>query len=453
LFNSCATPRTGTDADGWPYPDRQGTLLDEMKWLRSFFDETYLWYREIPTNLNMANYASAIDYFAVLKTPAITASGRAKDRFHFTYPTAKWDELSTSGVNLGYGLTWLTTTNDTGAARVVTVVMVEPGSPAGQAGLARGDQVVSVDGVSINDTSVAGTATLNAGLTPAKEGETHQLVFSRGATRLSATLTARKVAVAPVRLAKVIDTMQGKVGYLHFNEHNQVAEGQLVNAINTFKDAGVSDMVLDMRYNGGGLLAIASELAYMIAGPQPTAGKVFEQPIYNDKTKPQQAFSFQSTAIGYKSDATVKANTPLPYLGLKRVTVLTTAGTCSASESVINSLRGVDVQVDLIGGETCGKPYAFTPVSNCGTTYFSIQLQGVNNKGFGDYADGFAPTCRVADDTSHALGDTDEGMLAAALSFRGSGACPVAPTALRARAGSVGELLRPQVKEISIRDR
>jgi hypothetical protein len=74
--------------------------------------------------------------------------------------------------------------------------------------------------------------------------------------------------------------------------------------------------------------------------------------------------------------------------------VLTTAGTCSASEAVINGLRGIDVEVNLIGGETCGKPYAFVPQPNCGTTYFAIQTQGVNNKGFGDYADGFSRPAR-----------------------------------------------------------
>jgi hypothetical protein len=101
--------------------------------------------------------------------------------------------------------------------------------------------------------------------------------------------------------------------------------------------------------------------------------------------------------------------------------VLTTAGTCSASEAVINGLRGIDVEVNLIGGETCGKPYAFVPQPNCGTTYFAIQTQGVNNKGFGDYADGFQPTCKVDDDLDHALGDTSERLLAAALSYRANG--------------------------------
>jgi hypothetical protein len=180
-----------------------------------------------------------------------------------------------------------------------------------------------------------------------------------------------------------------------------------------------------MRYNGGGLLYIASELAYMIGG-QATAGKTFERPVYNDKTPAGSAIPFRSTAYGFS----VPAGRALPTLGLKRVTVLTTSDTCSASEAVINGLRGVDVQVDLIGGTTCGKPYGFTPTDNCGTTYFSIQFQGVNAKNFGDFADGFAPTCNVADDMTHALGDPAEGVLAAALSYRATNTCPATTAAL-----------------------
>lgn len=97
----------------------------------------------------------------------------------------------------------------------------------------------------------------------------------------------------------------------------------------------------------------------------------------------------------------------------------------TASEAIINGPRGVNVDVVLIGGKTCGKPYGFTAKDNCGISHFPIEFAGVNAKGFGDYADGFvpgsgptvryAPGCTVADDLGHALGDPQEGMLATAL--------------------------------------
>ncbi|MNT09008.1 hypothetical protein D3C72_1437700 [compost metagenome] len=124
--------------------------------------------------------------------------------------------------------------------------------------------------------------------------------------------------------------------------------------------------------------------------------------------------------------------------------MLTGPDTCSASEAFINGLRGIDIDVVQIGDTTCGKPYGFYPEDNCGTTYFSVQFQGVNAKGFGDYPDGIVPTCFVPDDFSRALGDPQEARLAAALAHQVSGACPAAPAgrlAKRAVAGPAAPLL------------
>ncbi len=168
----------------------------------------------------------------------------------------------------------------------------------------------------------------------------------------------------------------------------------------------------------------------MIGGTR-TNGRVFEQLAYNDKRNAKDgfAYSFRST--------TSSGSQPLPTLNLGRVYVLTQSGTCSASESVINSLRGIDVDVRLIGGTTCGKPYGFTAHDNCGVSYFPIEFRGTNAKGFGDYATGFVPGgagatgvagCQVNDDTNHLLGDTSEQMLRTALAYRSSGnlSCTVA---------------------------
>jgi hypothetical protein len=442
--NLCAKPRTGLDADGLAFPDRQGTLLDEMKFLRGWADSDYLWYNEIPANFRMADFTNTLDYFAKLKTPALTPSGKLKDEFHFTYATADWVALNTSGQTVGYGLSW--SSNSVNAPRTWLASIVEPGSPAAAAGLQRGDMLSAIDGVDfVNAVDAAGVSTLNAGLFPERAGEVHRFTIRRAGASFDVSLTAKVVSSASVKNAKVIDTASGKVGYLTFDDFNAVAEKQLIDAFTLFRNQGVSDLVLDMRYNGGGLLYIASELGYMIAGPA-SSDKTFERLVYNNKTAPQQPISFMSTAYGFTSPNPAASGQALPSLGLKRVTVLTSADTCSASESVINGLRGIDVEVNIIGGATCGKPYGFSPVDNCGTTYFSIEFQGVNAKGFGDYADGFTPTCTVADDLSHALGDTSEKMLAAALTYRTTNVCPVG---VSAKAVSM-TLVRPEVKEIAV---
>ena len=430
----CASPRTGTDPlTGVAYPDRQGTVQDERTWVRSWIDELYLWYREVPS-VSASSYPTVQDYFAVLKTPAVTASGKPKDRFHFTYPTAVWEALAQSGVQAGYGVQWVIVAPY--PPRSVVVAYTEPGGPAESAGIARGAQVLAVDGVDlVNGSDVA---TLNAGLFPTASGESHSFsILDRGASSpRSVAMTSALVQGAPVQAVATLPTGTGPVGYFLFNDHLGTAEAALMSAVSQLSAAGVSDLVIDMRYNGGGYLAIASELGYMVAGPAATAGRTFELTVFNDKYTTRNPVTgaaitptpFYGNALGFSATP----GQPLPWLGLSRIFVLTGPDTCSASEAVMNGLAGVDVQVIQIGSTTCGKPYGFYAQDNCGTTYFSIEFQGVNAKGFGDYADGFTPGgtlpgCSVADDFTHALGDPAEARLAAALGYRDSGSCP-APT-------------------------
>ena len=173
-----------------------------------------------------------------------------------------------------------------------------------------------------------------------------------------------------------------------FNDHIATAEQALIDAVNQLNaDASpgvIADLVLDIRYNGGGFLATASQLAYMIAGVGPTAGQTFEITEFNDKHpatdpvtgQPITPFPFFNTTLGppFNGNGGV-AGQVLPTLDLSRVYVLTGPGTCSASEAVMNSLRGVDVEVIQIGSTTCGKPYGFYPTDNCGTTYFTVQFR------------------------------------------------------------------------------
>lgn len=423
VAGQCAAPRTGVDPDtGAAFPDQPGTLASEKRWVRGWIDETYLWFDEVPATLAASDYATPITYFSVLKTPGLTAAGRAKDRFHFTQDTAAYRALSRNGVGVGYGaeLAFLSAA----PPRDVRVAYTEPGSPAAQAAIVRGTRLLEIDGVDV--VSGTDTATLNAGLAPAREGEAHnfKLRAPDGSER-TLTLTAARITRTPVQNVKTIATASGPVGYLLFNDHLATAEAPLVAAVNQLKSDGITDLVIDMRYNGGGLLDIASELAAMVSSGAATTGAVFERLQFNNKNpfnlSPAQAtLPFHANSRGFS----VPAGQALPRLGLSRVTVLAGPDTCSASESVVNSLRGIGVTVNLVGGTTCGKPYGFFPQDNCGTTYFAIQFQGVNQQGFGDYSDGFAPSCVVPDDFGHALGDPAEARLAAALALRSGGACP-----------------------------
>ena len=426
--NICSKPRTGIDpSTGQPYPDKQGTYVDEKNWVRAWIDETYLWFNEIPSTVRASSYGTPQALFEALRTPVILPSGKPKDQFHFIYDTAVWQALTTSGIEAGYGFE-VAIVKPT-PPREVRVAYTEPNTPAAAAGITRGARIVFVDGVDVVTSNSVDA--LNAALFPSAAGQPHTFrIQELNGTLRTVSLTSTQITKTPVQNVRTVATSTGKVGYLLFNDHVATSEKLLVDAINQLKAEGVQDLVLDIRYNGGGTLAIASELAYMIAGAGATSGKVFEKLEFNSKnpfgvTEAQASTPFVSTSLGLSAPA----GQALPQLGLSRVTVLTGPGTCSASESIINGLRGINVQVNVIGETTCGKPFGFLPQDNCGTTYFAIQFQGVNNLGEGGYADGIAPTCPVGDDFNHALGDPAEARLAAALSFRDTGRCPAVSTA------------------------
>ena len=419
------------------------STLYQNHWLRSWSDETYLWYNEIPDQ-DPATFTNVLDYFDELRTEATTASGAPKDKFHFTYDTDEYQELVNSGASAGYGARFRLLSSS--PPRQAVIAYVEAGSPAAAAGLKRGDSIVSVDGTALVD---GDPAVLNAGLFPDGAGESHNFTVQPVGTtdEVDVSMNSAIVTSKPVHTLQTGGLANGETaGYVLFNTFGtSIAEEDLFDAFTSLADQNVDHLVMDLRYNGGGFLDISAELAYMIAGPAATNGSIYETLVFNGKSgntnpvtgQPITPTPFHSTAQGFS----VNEGTPLPTLNLDTVYVLSTSSTCSASESLINSLEGIDVKVVLIGTTTCGKPYGFYGTDNCGTTFFTIQFRGENDKGFGDYSDGFSPSegqattgepiegCIVTDDFNNELGDDSEALLNAAFTHIETGSCPAATAA------------------------
>ena len=458
FVNQCETPREGTDPfENAPYPDQAGTAMHEKMFLRSYTHETYLWYDEVEDN-DPKSFSSVADYFAQLKTDATTASGDLKDKYHYSESYEDYKKEADSGVVSGYGVRWAFISNT--PPRVLRVAYTQDGSPAAKAGLQRGDTVAAINGTDINTSDSSGIDNLNAGLLPGADEE-HSFTIKREGVEdpITISMTSGDIQSTPVQNAKVIDVAEKKVGYVQFNQFISVGQQPLIDAFNQFSDANINELVIDMRYNGGGLVIMSAQLGYMVAGEAQTNAsqnngadksinndaKVFSRTLRNDKleaaSSEEDYYTFERRQIDW--DARVYTNQILPSVNMDTVYILASSGTCSASESLINGLRGIDVNVVLIGGQTCGKPYGFTPTPNCGEVYYTVQFKGANAKEFGDYAEGFKPVpassitqttigltdevpgCSVADDFSKQLGDTEEGMLAAALTHIETGACPV----------------------------
>ena len=433
--NKCLNPRSGVNPEtSSSYLDIKGTSLDENNYLRSYTNNTYLWYDEV-VDRDPSLYSTE-SYFDLLKT--------SHDRFHFTYPTTEWIQLSQSGISAGYGVSWINQSNK------IRVAYTEPNTPASSetVGLERGDEIIEVDGIKVTEN--IGSNFVNNILYPDTSGKTHTFLVKKRASgeTTEISMTSDNIVSTPVQEIKIFERDSGKVGYFLFNDHIATSESGLFDAITQLKSNNIKNLVLDVRYNGGGYLAIANQLTYMIAGPILTAGINFETMVFNDKHpntnpvtgSPITPIPFYATTIGLSS---MQKNIDLPFLdlstgdsGYPKVFVITGNDTCSASESIINSLMGLNIEVIQIGSVTCGKPYGFYPTDNCGTTYFTVQFKGINAKGYGDYGNGFKPRliasdinmpkgCLINDDLDSNLGSTDEDRLSAALYYLDNGNCPI----------------------------
>ena len=320
------------------------------------------------------------------------------------------------------------------------VRLVEPRSPVAAAGLRRGDRVLGIDGL--------GPRAIAQGGLPAVTlpGVARRfIVMGTDGQQREFTAVSANFALSPVSQAKVIEwpAAQGtvKVAYMAYHEFIIASEGDLDRAFAQFNAAGATELVLDLRYNGGGSVLMARGLASMMGGAR-LEGETFADIRFNSR----------NTGRDFIMPLTVNPGIlPGPvFRGLTRVFVITSSSTASASELVINALRPF-MPVVLVGGTTFGKPYGFQPRTACGLTYSAVNFETLNARGQGRYVAGFTPDCQVPDDLDHELGDPSEARLAAALHHMRFGTCPQTGAGALARllpqppATPVGEVSLPQM--------
>ena len=378
--------------------------LGQKQFIRSLLDEVYLW-PDLVQRRNALAYDTPVDYFkAILAPPPL-------DRFSYSSPIDDADALEEAQA-FDVGIYWVNT--GTSEAPLWRIARVEPNSPAATAGLRRGD-------------TLYGRIRTNL-YTQTDQALYYDFGFLRNGLFFQANLRPEAIFEDPVGPVVQIRQNTGNIAYLAFESHYANAQDKLIESFRQMARNGATDLVLDLRYNSGGFLYIAGTLASMLT-PLPTllTKPVFVQLQPNAKQADsyQDAVLYMSPFVQYADDnARFKTGTVLPRLQLQRVYVLTTAATCSASESVINGLRGVGVTVHTIGETTCGKPYGMSRQDNCGRAYYPIEFKGVNALGQSDFANGFAPTCTVADDLDHPRGDPQEAQLNAAITHLQTGFCP-----------------------------
>ena len=372
------------------------------------------------------------------------ARAQNRDRY-FTYITSIAEEnaLINSGSNAGFGVRL----SYDQAARRVFVVEAFENAPALAQGIDRGSEVIAIGGQSVSTLMANGgaQAVVNA-LGPNDPGVSRALTIRQpDSSQIQVTVTKADYALDPVSDrygAKILDNGGTRVGYLNLRTFIiDSAKEQLRDAFVVFRAEGVTQVILDLRYNGGGLVSVADLLGDLLAADR--TGQVFSRTLFRD------SLSSENETRLFASEAQAIAAT--------RIAVIGTTGTASASELVTNAfIPYLGANIALVGTDTYGKPVGqiARDRSACDDRLRVVAFRSVNADGGGDYYSGLASvmprTCRAPDDLLRPLGDPQEASIATALDFLAGRSCTAIgaaadnTAAARSAAPSARELLMPE---------
>jgi len=411
--------------------------------VKSVLDEWYLFPELLSANVNGAAYSDLQSYIDALVAPA---RAQSKDRY-FTYITSIAEEnaLINSGSSAGFGIRL---GYDTSANRVYVLEAYE-NAPGLGAGIDRGTELLAIGTNSSNLQSVStlmatgGPQAVIDALGPSDPGVTRVIRFrTASGVTIEASIAKADYSLDPVSDrygVRIIDDGGKKVGYLNLRTFIvSSADPDLRAAFQQFKDQGVTELIIDFRYNGGGLVSIGNLMGDLMGAGR--AGQVWSKTILRSSKSSEnetKLFASQSQAI---------APTKVAFIGR--------GGTASASELVINSmLPYLGNNVALIGTNTYGKPvgqFGFDR-DQCDDRLRAVTFKTVNANDQGEYFTGLASvmpnTCRANDDIFVPLGDPREASIATALDFLAGRSCTaISEAGLRTTQAVSGErqLMQPE---------
>jgi carboxyl-terminal processing protease len=382
------------------------TALGQATFVRNRMQEIYLWYRQLP-DLDPAGYDTPEAYLDAVRV-------RPEDeRFSYIESRVASDAFYSESQFVGMGFS--SSVRD-GHLRILQVF---DGSPASDAGLDRGSRLDQINGRAV--TAILAEGTLDEAFGPSEIGFPVTLAFTtRDGEARQATLRKRAVTIPTVSLTRVFEVNGARVGYVFFRNFVEPSVAALDTAFQSLRDAGVTELVLDLRYNGGGLVNVAVHLASLMAGTV-ARDQVFAESRHNDRNR--------------RLNTTHRFDAPVQALGLSRVIVIATRSSASASELVINGLTPF-LPVIVVGDRTYGKPVGQYAFPFCDKVLAPVSFSMVNARGQGDYFDGLPVDCPAPDDITRALGDPVEASLAVALGYVATGSCAGAPATALGREGA-----------------
>ncbi len=383
LIVSCRATDSGAELD--PQTLQNNELIYDL--LKTW----YLWNDEIDTNLNPSDFSSPQELLDNQRNSQF-------DRWSYASDAAQFKPYYDEGTYLGYGFSY-----EWDSENNIRFRYTYNNSPFGKAGIQRGWRLIEIDGVDVQTisdwTDVFGEEQIGFSQS--------FLVEDLNGNQTEYIIQKEIVTINPVLYSDTLSVGSAKIGYLVFNNFIGPAYDELNEAFALFQDASIDKLILDVRYNSGGLLNVAEYLANYIIH-EDVNGKVLYKSIHN---------------ANRHSNNNTKTLNKIGNLNIDALIVLSTDKTASASELILNGLQPL-MEVTHIGqGNTYGKPVGSYGWFNLDETevYRIISFRFLNSEDQGDFFDGIEPDFTACDDLSKPFGDKSEGLFAAAIEYISTG--------------------------------
>ncbi len=427
------TPTSLSDADSLKYlmyNTMQVSFVDGGRDTTNVLP-TYYWYSNIPKlNPLSLSYDSADVLLAKMKTYAINpTTGRPFDKYSFLDHGQVAGEIQ-QGVAGDIGMQVTYAGDGTPQNTTLFVLFTDKNSPAGKAGVKRGMQITAINGDTNISYDGSNGPNVNKVINAVYYDPSASFTLKRtDGTTFSATLAKTVYDINPVLFDSVYSIGAKKVGYFVFNSFAAVNNNngptltrqELSRVFSKFQSAGISDLIADFRYNGGGSVGTAEFLDSLIA-PSSVTGKEMYHYLYNDK------LTANESQVGLQDKVLFRGG---GSLNLEHVFFIGTSHTASASELTVNVLKPY-MDVKLVGDTTYGKPVGFfsfhiTDYPNGGTTekfladLYAINFETRNANNDGGYFNGMIPDALASDFVDLPWGDSNDENLSKIFSYISTG--------------------------------
>jgi hypothetical protein len=411
--SACSSDSGGVSEPSCTIEGQKQFVVDSMRaW--------YFWNDLLPASVDITQFATPEDVLEHLSSfSPDDGGGQPIDRFSFITSAQADREFFGEGMFDGFGFSFRLSADDD---LRFTRVFVD--SPAYRAGLRRGQQILDLDGRSIAEIEAA------EGVDTVFDAETLAFhVREVDGSEFTVAITRGMVTIDPVPQFRVIDMGGGRnVGYIELATFVSTADTELDAAFAQFRAAGVNDLILDLRYNSGGLVATANLLGDLLGG-QVAQNLLFSKTVYNEQRGPANNSSEFFDLLGSS-------------ISLSRLVVIATGNTASASELLTNSMDP-HVDVAIVGDTTFGKPVGQIGLEFCEQVLRPTAFQTLNALDFGDYFGGLPATCSAADDLDVAVGGDNDDNMVAAMTWLETGGCPLAPLPLEKSSSAAHAISSP----------